>query len=84
MGHVRWVAAHVGNGIERGVYIRRSFIRGELTHPKTEASMRAVPQARALDALDRRTSSRTERAPAKALGGASVEKPRAKRARWQK
>jgi integrase len=46
---------------ERVVYVRRSFTRRELKHPKTEASMRAVPlQARALDALDRndaRTSS---------------------------
>jgi hypothetical protein len=34
--------------------VRRSFTRGQLKHPKTEASMRAVPlQARALDALDR-------------------------------
>jgi hypothetical protein len=34
--------------------VRRSFTRGELKHPKTEASIRAVPlQARALDALDR-------------------------------
>src|ERR671935_183025 len=39
---------------ERVVYVRRSFTRGELKYPKTEASMRAVPlQARALDALDR-------------------------------
>jgi integrase len=39
---------------ERVVYVRRSFTRGELKIPKTEASMRAVPlQARALDALDR-------------------------------
>ncbi len=39
---------------ERVVYVRRSFTRRELKHPKTEASMRAVPlQARALDALDR-------------------------------
>src|SRR5213078_3175361 len=38
----------------RVVYVRRSFTRGELKFPKTEASMRAVPlQARALDALDR-------------------------------
>jgi integrase len=38
---------------ERVVYVRRSFTRGELKFPKTEASMRAVPlQARALDALD--------------------------------
>jgi len=38
---------------ERAVYVRRSFTRGELKLPKTEASMRAVPlQARALDALD--------------------------------
>ena len=40
---------------ERVVYVRRSFTRGELKFPKTEASMRAVPlQARALDALDRK------------------------------
>jgi integrase len=33
---------------ERVVYVRRSFTRGELKIPKTEASMRAVPlQARA-------------------------------------
>src|ERR671936_121920 len=39
---------------ERVVYMRRSFTRGELKIPKTEASMRALPlQARALDALDR-------------------------------
>ena len=39
---------------ERVVYVRRSFTKRELKHPKTEASMRAVPlQARALDALDR-------------------------------
>jgi len=39
---------------ERVVYVRRSFTRGELKLPKTEASHRAVPlQARALDALDR-------------------------------
>jgi integrase len=39
---------------ERVVYVRRSFTRGELKLPKTEASQRAVPlQARALDALDR-------------------------------
>ena len=38
----------------RVVYVRRSFTRGELKIPKTEASTRAVPlQARALDALDR-------------------------------
>jgi integrase len=42
------------NRKERVVYVRRSFTRGELKFPKTEASMRAVPlQARALDALDR-------------------------------
>jgi integrase len=42
---------------ERVVYVRRSFTRGVLKIPKTEASMRAVPlQARALDALDRATS----------------------------
>ncbi len=39
---------------ERVVYVRRSFTRGVLKIPKTEASTRAVPlQARALDALDR-------------------------------
>ena len=39
---------------ERVVYVRRSFTRGQLKIPKTEASMRAVPlQARALEALDR-------------------------------
>src|SRR5205823_10229639 len=39
---------------ERVVFVRRSFTRGELKIPKTEASMRAVPlQARAIDALDR-------------------------------
>jgi integrase len=39
---------------ERVVFVRRSFTRGELKIPKTEASRRAVPlQARALDALDR-------------------------------
>jgi integrase len=39
---------------ERVVYVRRSFTKRELKHPKTEASMRAVPlQARALGALDR-------------------------------
>jgi integrase len=43
---------------ERVVYVRRSFTRGELKIPKTEASTRAVPlQARALDALDRINSS---------------------------
>jgi integrase len=36
------------------VFVRRSFTRGQLKIPKTEASMRAVPlQARALVALDR-------------------------------
>lgn len=39
---------------ERVVYVRRSFTRGEVKVPKTEASVRAVPlQLRALDALDR-------------------------------
>jgi integrase len=39
---------------ERIVLVRRSFTRGQLKIPKTEASTRAVPlQARALDALDR-------------------------------
>jgi integrase len=38
---------------ERVVYVRRSFTRGVLKIPKTEASTRAVPlQARALDAID--------------------------------
>ena len=38
----------------RVVYVRRSFTKGALKRPKTDASMRAVPlQARALDALDR-------------------------------
>jgi integrase len=37
----------------RVVYVRRSFTKGELKRPKTDASMRAVPlQARALDALE--------------------------------
>jgi integrase len=40
----------------RVAYIRRSFTKGVLKVPKTEASLRAVPlQARALDALDRLT-----------------------------
>src|ERR671919_580282 len=39
---------------ERVVYVRRSFTRGQLKVPKTEASVRAVPlQARALEALER-------------------------------
>jgi integrase len=39
---------------ERVVYVRRSFTRGEVKIPKTEASTRAVPlQSRALEALDR-------------------------------
>jgi len=39
---------------ERVVYVRRSFTRGELKVPKTEASTRAVPpQRRALEALER-------------------------------
>jgi integrase len=43
---------------ERVVYVRRSFTRGALKLPKTEASQRAVPlQARALDALDRASPS---------------------------
>src|SRR5207245_1763258 len=42
---------------ERVVYVRRSFTRGELKFPKTEASMRAVPlQARAIEALDQITA----------------------------
>src|SRR6266545_1356692 len=40
---------------ERVVYVRRSYTRGQLKLPQTEASLRAVPlQAGALDALDRR------------------------------
>jgi integrase len=36
----------------RVVYVRRSFAKGVLKRPKTDASLRAVPlQARALDAL---------------------------------
>jgi integrase len=39
---------------ERIVLVRRSFTRGQLKIPKTEASIRAVPlQARGLEALDR-------------------------------
>jgi integrase len=39
---------------ERVAYVRRSFTKGELKRPKTEASIRAVPlQTRALDALER-------------------------------
>src|SRR6266540_2888519 len=39
-------------------YIRRSFTKGVLKVPKTEASLRAVPlQARALDALDQQPPS---------------------------
>jgi hypothetical protein len=55
-GERQWIALeqrHVDHE-ERVVYVRRSFTRGELKIPKTEASTRAVPlQARALDALDR-------------------------------
>jgi integrase len=37
----------------RVAYVHRSFSKGRLTYPKTEASRRAVPlQARALEALD--------------------------------
>ncbi len=37
----------------RVAYVRRSFSKGRLTHPRTEASKRAVPlQSRALAALD--------------------------------
>jgi len=37
----------------RVAYVRRSFSEGRLTHPRTEASKRAVPlQSRALAALD--------------------------------
>jgi integrase len=39
--------------VGRVAYVRRSFSKGRLTYPKTEASVRAVPlQARALAALD--------------------------------
>jgi integrase len=42
---------------ERVLYVRRSFTRGELKIPRTEARTRPVPlQARALDALDRITT----------------------------
>jgi integrase len=42
------------NRDERVAFVRRSFTKGELKLPKTEASLRAVPlQARALDALER-------------------------------
>jgi integrase len=50
-----WVALE-RRDIDREVrvaYVRRSFSKGRLTHPKTEASIRAVPlQARTLAALD--------------------------------
>ena len=47
------------NREESVVYVRRSFTRGELKLPKTEASLRAVPsQARALDALERLQTSK--------------------------
>src|SRR5438874_6317006 len=51
-----WIALEIRDvdRDERVVFARRSFTRGELKIPKTEASTRAVPlQARALDALDR-------------------------------
>jgi len=51
-----WIALEIRDvdRDERVVFVRRSFTRGELKIPKTEASTRAVPlQARALDALDR-------------------------------
>ena len=40
-----WVALEKRdiNREERAVYVRRSFTRGELKLPKTEASLRAVP-----------------------------------------
>jgi integrase len=39
--------------VGRVAYVRRSFSKGRLSYPKTEASVRAVPlQARALAALD--------------------------------
>jgi integrase len=43
----------------RVIYVRRSFTKGELNRPKTDASLRAVPlQARALDALERLPASK--------------------------
>jgi integrase len=43
----------------RVVYVRRSFTKGVLKRPKTEASIRAVPlQARALEALERLSASK--------------------------
>jgi integrase len=45
----------------RVAYVNRSFSKGRLTYPKTEASRRAVPlQARALAALDQLPPSRTD------------------------
>src|SRR5438128_3484840 len=41
------------NPSERVAYVRRAFTKGRLTHPKTEASVRAVPlQAIALAAVE--------------------------------
>ena len=45
----------------RVAYVNRSFSKGRLTYPKTEASRRAVPlQARALAALDRLPPTRAD------------------------
>jgi integrase len=45
----------------RVAYVNRSFSKGRLTYPKTEASRRAVPlQARALAALDQLPPSRAD------------------------
>ena len=47
----------------RVVYVRRSFTKGRLKCPKTEASRRAVPlQTIALEALDRQPAESAERA----------------------
>ena len=56
MRPAEWVALEKRDIDREGrvAYIRRSFTKGELKVPKTEASLRAVPlQARAFEALDR-------------------------------
>lgn len=56
MRPAEWVALEKRDIDREGrvAYIRRSFTKGEVKVPKTEASRRAVPlQARAFDALDR-------------------------------
>jgi integrase len=56
MRPAEWVALEKRDIDREGrvAYIRRSFAKGEVKVPKTEASRRAVPlQARAFDALDR-------------------------------